>query len=163
MANIPLSSLYLPTVAVYQTQAQAQAAGETVNWNPNVAPQFWKATLPAGYDPDAPFTIHNLAAGVNGAPTWGLSYIPNSQAVTLNIPPTPASGTNAPVYPASIPIPMVYPLPAGDIATATPFGLELSDGNAGQAAPAAGGADPTLVRVLNGVNALLGLDKLPPV
>lgn len=164
MTSIPLSSLYLPNIAVYQTQEAAIAAGVPVNWDPTRAPQYWIATLPAGFDPDAPFTIHNLH-DANGSAVWGVSYIPNSQAVTLNIPPTPASATNAPVYPNSISIPMVYPMPANDSVADTPFGLMLTQNDPPPAAgsPAPAGTDPTIARILAGVQAILGKIGAPPV
>lgn len=172
MPSIALSTLYLPGVVVYQTQAAAIASGEKVIWNPSQQPQYWRAVvgaipgpvpaaLPVGYDPDGAFPIHNLH-DANGSAVYGLSFIPNSQAVTLNIPPD-QSGSNPVVYPASIPIPMVYPLPAGDSDIDTPFGIILSYmAPTPVPTPPPNTTDPVLAEILANTRTLVGLaGKVP--
>ncbi len=163
--SIPLSSLYLPGLALYQSRAAAMATIPNLPaYDPTQAPKYWVIPIEAAADPDALFTIHNLhdAAGVA---KWSISGIPNSQAAALNIPPDPTSATNAPVYPPSVPIPMTYPLPNGESVIDTPFGLILNEAAPAVApgSPVPAGTDPVLAAILANSRQAVTLLKGTPV
>ncbi len=157
MASIPISSLYLPGCVVFQSRAAAVAAIPGLPaYDPNQLPKYWGVPLAAGQDGTEEFTVHNLH-DANGTPTWGVTYMSTAEAAAFNIPPDPTSATNAPVYPNSVPIPMVYPLPSGDSVIDTPFGLIISNSTTPAVtpgAPAAAGADPTVARILTICNGI---------
>ena len=155
MANIPISSLYLPGLKLFQTQAAAKAAGEIVSWDASKPPKYWRIAVDPSLDPTDPFTIHNLHDAA-GTAVWSKSFITNEDAGLLNIPPD-STGPNPIVYPPSVSIPMVYPLPVGDSYLDTPFGLIVSDSS--NPAP----VDPTMGRAIAGINALLVKAGLPQV
>lgn len=162
--SIPLSTLYLAGVQVFQSRAAALAAFPNLPaYDPNQAPKYWALPADPTADPDGPFTIHNLH-DANGSAVYGTSFILNSQVPVLNIPPDPTSATNAPVYPASVAIPMVYPLPAGDSDIDTPFGIILSYSTPVAApAPTPTGTDPTIARILANSQQAVTLLKGTPV
>lgn len=160
--SIALSTLYLAGVTVFQSRAAALVAFPNLPaYDPNQQPKYWRMDGDPTADPDLPFTIHNLH-DANGTAVYGTSFIPNSQVPVLNIPPD-STGSNPSVYPASVAIPMVYPLPVGDSVLDTPFSLILSY-SAPIPAPAAipAGTDPVLAEILANTRILvLNAGKTP--
>ncbi len=163
MGSVPISSLYLPGAAIYQSRAAASATFPNLPaYDPSQPPKYWVVPPDPTADPDGPYTIHNLH-DANGSATWGVSYITNQQAAALNIPPD-SSGTNPTVYPASVPIPMTYPLPAGDSVVDSPFGLIISSSGPAPVAgsPAPAGTDLTIARILANSQQAVALLKGTP-
>lgn len=153
--SIPLSSLYLIGVTVFQSRAAALTAFPNLPaYDPSQSPKYWRMDLDPTSDPEAPFTIKNLH-DANGQAIYGTSFIPNSQVPVLNIPPD-STGSNPTVYPASVAIPMVYPLPVGDSVLDTPFSLILS--YSAPAPPPASiptGTDPVWAEILENTRILV--------
>lgn len=139
MSTIAIQGLYVPGTVVYQSHAAALAAHPDLPSYDGGLPKYWLFPLGPNDNPDDVFTIHNLH-DANGSAKWGLTLLTKGQAAVLNIPPDPTNPTNAPVYPPSVPIPMTYPLPAGDTVVDTPFGIIVSDGQV-SAQPVQGAGD----------------------
>ena len=108
------------------------------------------------------FVDYNLSA-VNGAPAWGVTYMSTAQAAAFNIPPDATNPTNAPVYPNSVPIPMVYPLPSSDTVIDTPFGLVITSSTQAAAPPLPIGADAAEIEILQNVELLEKNAGITPV